>query len=255
VGGGLSSLESLLALQDRVWLSTGELALHNEDCAVERGVDSMESLAVALAHQSQALAHSLRSLRDAQLTGVQGLLSQLTRSHADLVEVLRVTRSEESSLRERIDALNAAVDKHRSTVRMGAHLSLSSAKQAREVAQLEATRASRDATVKQLEAVVARRQLCQAQLLNLAALANECAHSSDASVSRRDYKAMYLQAQHALYRRSVGDAYQMQTLTLIKVLARLRDTAHECGRRKRFIEHTIHEVRARISLVVSAYWK
>jgi len=248
----LSSLERLLALQDRVWLSTGELALHNEECAVERGVDGMEALAVALAHQSQALAHSLRSLRDAQLTGVQGLLTHLTRTHSELVETLRGMRVEEANLRERIETLNATVDKHRSTVRMSAHLSLSAGKQAREVAHLDNARAARDSAVSQLEGMVIRRHLCQSQLINLASLANECAL---ADVSRRDYKAMYLQAQHALFRRSVGPDFQQQTLTLIKVLARLRDTAHEGTRRKRFLEHTIHELRARIALVVSAYWK
>ena len=135
---------------------------------------------------------------------------------------------------------------------MGANLGLASAKQAREAAHLESVRGSRDAALRQLERVVAQRTLAQNQMLNVGTLAAECRQQD---MDRRNYKLMYKQIDTPFFHRSFGAEYQQQMFTLVKVLSRLRDTSHECARRKRLVEHTISELRARISLVVAAYWR
>lgn len=247
-----TTLESLLSLQDRFWLSVGEVALHNDDCSVERGVDAIESVAVKLAHLSLQLSHQMRLLHDDQIAGVQSVMAEMELKNRELVDYLRQTRGEEAAVRERIDTLAGEVEKAKKTVKMGANLSLASVKQARERAHLDRVRQQRDAAQKQLETIVSARTLAQNQMLNVGTIVSECRRTD---MDRRDYKTLYQQVQHACFLRSFGAAYQNQTATLVKALSRLRDISHECARRKRKIEHTIGELRGRIAMVVAAYWK
>lgn len=246
------SIDRLISLQDRFWLSVGEVAMHNDDHSVERGVDSMETLAVKLTHLSQQLDHRMSFLRDQQLRGVDGIMVELERKNSELVEFLKQTRLEESAMRERIDAISVKVEKAKKTVSMGGTLGLASAKQQRERAHLDAMRAARDDAQRQLETIVTNRTLSQNQMLNVSTIAAECRITD---MDKRDYKLMYKQVQSPFFHRSFGPAYQSQCDTMVKVLSRFRDQSHECLRRQRLIEHTILEIRGRIALVVSAYWK
>lgn len=234
-------------------MSVGEVALHNDDCSVERGVDSIESVAVKLAHLSQQLSHQMRVLHDDQISGVQSVMVEMELKNRELVDYLRLTRGEEATVRERIDVLAGEVEKAKKTVKMGANLSLASVKQARELAHLDSVRANRDAAQKQLETIVSARTLAQNQMLNVGTIVNECRRTDN--MDRRDYKSMYQQVQNAFFMRSFGSAYQQQMSNLVKALSRLRDLSHECARRKKRVEHTISELRGRIALVVAAYWK
>ena len=247
-----STLESLLCLQDRFWLSVGEVALHNDDCSVERGVDSIESVFVKLAHLSQQLTHQMRLLHDDQIAGVQSVMVEMELKNRELVDYLRLTRGEEAAVRERIDILAGEVEKAKKTVKMGANLSLHSSKQARERTHLESVRSLRDAAQKQLETIVSARTLAQNQMLNVGTIVSECRRTE---MDRRDYKALYQQVQNAFFLRSFGAAYQIQMANLVKALSRLRDISHECARRKKRVEHTQNELRGRIAMVVAAYWK
>jgi len=194
----------------------------------------------------------MKNLRDQQLVGVQTLISTLEAKNAHLVQRLQSIRAEENCVRERIANLNSKVEKATKTVAMGLSLSLASAKQAREAAHLAAVQFSRDEALRELERIQSERNFTQNQMLTMSTIAAECRKTE---CEKRDYAVCQKQVATPFFLHAFGQKYQLQVEGLFKMLFALRDQSYECVRRRRWVEHTIHQLRMRVALVVSAYWK